>query len=160
PEGSLADWRRNEGGVGQLPLEEKLELVAQVAAALAAAHKCGVIHADVKPSNILLRKADGRLQAALTDFGIGRVTDRQQLQQHNITVDLTRAIKGSSGWGTVGYLAPELQDGRQLPTTSSDIFALGVVLYKMVVGDPESPFGDGWERNVRDKLQCQASAEL
>jgi class 3 adenylate cyclase len=153
PEGSLADWDRKHGGIKSLPLADRLELVAEVADTLAAAHPLGVIHADIKPGNILLRKEGERLHAALADFGIGRITDLQQFQQRHITLtDMSQALQRSSGRGTPAYAAPELQGGHD-PTTLSDIYSLGVVLYQMVVGElwgQKGVFGSGWEKEVED----------
>jgi serine/threonine protein kinase len=77
-----------------VPLATRLELVAQTAQALAAAHSVGILHKDVKPANILVA-VDGRgaPRARLTDFGIGLLTDRQGLVDHGITVSgLTESL--------------------------------------------------------------------
>ena len=160
--GDLADWAAAQGGLAAaqgglaaVPLATRLELVAQVAEALAAAHSVGVLHKDVKPGNVLVRDAAGRLQARLADFGIALLTDQARLERAGITLlgitqtVATRPHSGSSG--TPLYQAPELMEGKTA-TVQADIYALGVVLFQMAVGDFGRALGPGWEREVEDAL--------
>ncbi|MEM8932807.1 MAG: protein kinase, partial [Acidobacteriota bacterium] len=152
--GSLDTWLTALGGVEQVPLDIRLDLVAQVAEALAAAHSVGVLHKDVKPGNILVYlDAEGRPRARLADFGISAVTDKDRLRRAGITVaaGLTRNESGSDGAGTRLYQAPEVLEGKA-STVHCDVYALGVVLYQLVVGDLASALGSGWERRVDDEL--------
>ena len=153
--GSLLEWAESKGGVAGIPLPERLEIVAQVAQALSAAHSVGVLHKDIKPANILITvDREGQPRAKLTDFGIGLLTDVGQLAEYGITVvgmtDMA-ATRSSSTSGTVQYLAPELLEGK-LPTVQADIYSLGVILYQLVVGDPQRTLAPGWERQVEDEL--------
>ncbi len=103
---------------GPPPLPVALMIVADVLAALEAAHQRGIIHRDVKPDNILVG-ADGRLK--LSDFGIAKIVSDTRLT-------LTGHLVGSPS-----YMAPEQADG--LPCTPrSDVFSTGVVLYELVCG--------------------------
>ncbi len=156
--GDLQAWAAAKGGLDQIPLRTRLELVAQTAVALGAAHSVGVLHKDVKPSNILVSEPPDRAtpRAALTDFGIGLITDREALMRRGITAaGLTETLVSSStpstGGGTRMYMAPELIEGKPA-TTLSDIYALGVVLYQMVVGDFRHALAPGWERDISDPL--------
>jgi len=99
-------------------------IARDVAAALRDAHGKGVVHRDVKPSNIMiLREPDGREQAKLVDFGVS-----SDLDSKGVEPDLTVA---GSVIGTAEYMAPEQAAG--LPATPAiDIFALGVVLFEML----------------------------
>jgi WD40 repeat protein/class 3 adenylate cyclase/tRNA A-37 threonylcarbamoyl transferase component Bud32 len=157
PGGNLADWIKQRGGFEKVTLRLRLEIVAQIATALAAAHSVGVVHKDVKPSNILIEeRRDGSIQVRLTDFGIGQLLDGQALERAGITsTGFTETASAmtelSSRTGTRLYMAPELIAGRQ-PSIQSDIYSLGVLLYQLIVGDLSQPMTTDWERNVRDPL--------
>lgn len=153
--GDLTRWAERRGGLAEVPMGLRLELVAQAADALAAAHSVGVLHKDVKPANVLVgHDDDGRPQARLTDFGIGLLTDRSRLHQPGFTVlGFTEATVGdsSSAGGTVQYMAPELLEGKPA-TTQADVYSLGVLLYQIVVGDFERALATGWQRDIGDPL--------
>ncbi|MCC3777782.1 serine/threonine-protein kinase [Streptomyces sp. UNOB3_S3] len=102
-------------------------LVAQTASGLAAAHRQGVVHRDVKPGNLMIDAATGTLK--IGDFGIARFVDET-------SAGLTRA---GQIVGTSTYLAPERALGRTAGP-ESDVYALGCVLYQMLIGRP--PFWD------------------
>ena len=106
---------------GPLKLEPILRIGYQVAAGLAAAHSQGLIHRDVKPSNILLEAGVERLK--LTDFGLARAADDVALTQ-------TGTIAG-----TPEYMSPEQAKGEVIDARS-DLFSLGSVLWTMAVGRP------------------------
>jgi eukaryotic-like serine/threonine-protein kinase len=156
-EGSLIDWLDGQGGAGAVPLALRLELVAQTADALAAAHSAGVLHKDVKPGNVLIERCvDGQPRVCLGDFGSARMLDARQLQALRITrMGFTQPLTDEqSTSGTWIYLAPELVAGLP-PTVRSDIFALGVLLYQLVVGDLKRSLAPGWERLLDDPLLCE-----
>lgn len=102
---------------GPLPGHEAARIVAQVAAALDAAHAAGVIHCDVKPANVIC-DAEGR--AKLTDFGIARAARGKA--EHELI-------------GTPRYIAPERIEGRA-PTPQSDVYSLALVAYELLAGRP------------------------
>jgi class 3 adenylate cyclase len=154
--GDLVEWIAEEGGFGEVPLDMRLELAAQVADALGAAHRAGILHRDVKPQNVLVATdANGAPLARLTDFGIGLVTDRAALAARGLPeAGFTETVfgpEGSSGSGTRLYMAPELAAGHPA-TTCSDVFALGTLLYQLAVGDFRRPVGPGWERDIADEM--------
>ncbi len=105
---------------GRLDTDQTLDFVCQAAQALAAAHARGVVHRDIKPGNLLVT-ADGRLK--LTDFGIAR---------GDMSVTLTQT---GMVMGTAQYISPEQASGRPA-TSSSDLYALGVVAYECLAGTP------------------------
>ncbi len=151
--GSLLDWAGEQGGIRTIPLGTRLDLVARTASAVAAAHSVGVLHKDIKPGNILIYQDHEQPRPRLADFGIGLLTDRGQLEGRNITfAGFTRAVtEMDSLTGTPMYTPPEAFIGRPA-TVRGDVFALGVLLYQMVVGDLERPLGEGWERDIDDPL--------
>ena len=108
---------------GPLPLEDTTRIVAEIASALDALHAAGLVHRDVKPSNILL---DAERGALLTDFGLAKSRDYSMLTAPGQML------------GTLDYIAPEMLRGYE-PGPSSDLYALGCVVYECLAGMP--PFG-------------------
>lgn len=110
----------NDGGV--LPVDQVLDIVAQVAQGLAYAHEHEIVHRDVKPSNIMVVR-DGH--AKITDFGIARMASSSVRTQTGMVL------------GSPKYMSPEQVMGKPLDQRS-DIFSLGVMLYEMLTG--QAPF--------------------
>ncbi|HSB55260.1 MAG TPA: serine/threonine-protein kinase, partial [Gemmatimonadales bacterium] len=109
---------------GRLPIDEVIRIVADLADALNAAGKAGLVHRDVKPENILLDQASGR--AMLADFGIARAMAAD--------ADGVRTGQGVAV-GTPTYMSPEQAAGDSVDTRS-DLYALAVVAYEMLAGRP------------------------
>lgn len=103
-----------------LPEAAVLEIAAQLAEALAYAHRQGVVHRDVKPANVIFDPASRR--AVLTDFGLARGPDAQ-------------ATRSGVMLGSPTYMAPELLAGAS-PDGRSDLYALGVLTYELLTGRP------------------------
>lgn len=153
-DGNLVDWCGAQGGAERIPVEERVAMLAQLAAALGAAHALGVLHQDIKPSNVLVRMQDGKPQLVWADFGSGRLLAPERLAQMGITRQLSTAtLAGPAGLleGTLHYVAPELFRG-EAPTIRSDLYAMGVLLYQLICGDLRRPVAVGWEQNVGDEL--------
>jgi serine/threonine protein kinase len=151
--GDVGQWTEGQGGLAAVPLETRLDVVAQCAEALAVAHGVGVLHKDLKPSNVLVVDRDSVPRIKLTDFGSGALLDAERLSSLGITrlgYTATVGVLDSSS-GTPLYLPPEVLAG-QPATVQADIYALGVMLYQAVVGDFRKPLASGWEREVSDPL--------
>ncbi len=161
--GNLLEWVAEQGGVESVPVATRLELIAQVAEALAAAHSVGVLHKDVKPSNVLITTgSDGEPSVRLTDFGIGLITDRNALADRGITIfDLTEMVADgtTTPGGTHLYMAPEVVEGRT-PTVQADVYALGVMLYQFLVRDFSRALAPGWRRDLDDELLIEDVAAM
>jgi non-specific serine/threonine protein kinase len=149
----LLQWWQAQGGATGVPLQQRLDLLMAVADSLADAHAVGVLHKDLKPGNILVEAAsDGGWRTRLADFGSAHLLQLDRLTQFGITrLGFTATQAGISSGGTPLYLAPEvIADGSA--TALSDVYALGVVLYQLVVGDLRKPLAPGWERDVPDEV--------
>jgi tetratricopeptide (TPR) repeat protein len=105
-----------------LTMEESLSLLRSAADAIGAAHASGVVHRDVKPSNLFLRDRDVR-QVIILDFGVARLQDESG----------ARTATGQA-IGTIGYMAPEQARGDKLVDARADVFALGCVLFECLTG--------------------------
>jgi Tol biopolymer transport system component len=114
----------------QLPLRKVLDIGAQIAEGLAAAHGAGITHRDLKPDNVMVTK-DGRVK--ILDFGLAKVRGPQRGEEESRTA----VSDPGAVMGTVGYMSPE-QVRAQAVDGRSDIFSLGVLLHELIRG--ERPF--------------------
>jgi Tol biopolymer transport system component len=121
----------------QLPVDEAVGLAVKVANALDAAHEQGVIHRDIKPANILLSRGE----PLVADFGIALAV--QQAGGGRLT-------ETGLSLGTPYYMSPEQATGEQRIGPPADVYALGCVLYEMLVGEP--PFGGGTAQAVLGRI--------
>ncbi len=121
----------------QLPLDEAVRIAREVASALDYAHRHHVVHRDIKPENILLH--DG--QAFVADFGIALALS---------SAGGTRMTETGMSLGTPHYMSPEQALGEREITARSDVYALGVVLYEMLLGEP--PFTGPTAQSILAKL--------
>ncbi len=112
-------------GKHNFSVKQVIDIGAQAAEGLAAAHEKGIVHRDIKPENIMLMKSG---VVKVMDFGLAKF---------NTAADVSRLTKAGTTLGTVGYMSPEQVQGQDVDHRS-DIFSLGVVLYELLSG--ESPF--------------------
>jgi len=129
PGQTLADRLRK----GPLPLAQALDIGAQIAEALDAAHKHGIIHRDLKPGNVMLTKAG----AKLLDFGLAKLVaygERPALasEASDPTQTVPMTARGTIV-GTLQYMAPEQLEGKEADART-DLWALGALLFEMVTG--------------------------
>ena len=150
----LPNWAVGDQGIQGLPAPERIALFLQIARAVAAAHSVGVLHKDLKPANVLIGGSPSAWRACLTDFGNSRLLEPGRLDELGVTamgLTLTQGVDGANLSGTPLYLAPELLAGGP-PTTASDLYALGLMLYQLLVGDFRRPMSTGWQRDVDDEV--------
>jgi non-specific serine/threonine protein kinase len=149
-DGDFADWAATHGGLGALSLDERLDLCIGLCDAVAELHEAGVIHKDLKPENLYpVREGSDRWRLVLSDLGAGEAA-QPRLLEFGITMSLV-ATASSQQAGSALYMAPEVIAG-ELPTQRSDVFALGVLAYQIVVGNLRRSLAPGWENDVEDPL--------
>jgi eukaryotic-like serine/threonine-protein kinase len=129
----------------QLSVDDAVRLTREVASALDYAHRHHVIHRDIKPENILLH--DG--QALVADFGIALAVS---------AAGGTRMTETGMSLGTPHYMSPEQAMGEREITARSDVYALGAVLYEMLVGEP--PFTGPTAQAIVAKVVTEAPRPL
>jgi DNA-binding winged helix-turn-helix (wHTH) protein/serine/threonine protein kinase len=152
---NLVAWDATHGRLAALGVAERLALFLQIAEAVSSAHRVGVLHKDLKPSNVLVEtRADGTHKLRVADFGCALLLEPERLAALEITRHGDLANQNASDLSETGsphYIAPELF-ANQVATAQSDLYALGVILYQIVVADLRRPMASGWEFAVADEL--------
>ncbi|PYX62767.1 MAG: hypothetical protein DMG78_32755, partial [Acidobacteria bacterium] len=180
----LRAWCEKEG-FENISVAGRLEIVAQVADGLLAAHEAGVIHRDVKPSNILIAECGVRnaewdpgvlpkpanelsssstdpkseirkLEVKLTDFGIGQVVSQEALAgMTRMGFTQTMLSPGSSSQAGTHLYMAPELLAGEPASNRSDIYSLGVVLYQLLIGDFTRPLTMGCIKRISDPLLCE-----
>ncbi len=113
----------------RLSVKARLELFVSVCQAVQHAHQKGIIHRDLKPGNVLVTEVDGRPTPKVIDFGVAKATEVK-------LTDMSLADVGAIV-GTPAYMSPEQADPSSMDIdTRTDVYALGVILYELLVGSP------------------------
>ena len=119
-------------------LGEVLEITVQMLAALDAAHEAKIVHRDMKPENVMIRRRDHVVK--VLDFGLAKVTEKKRSETDWLASEEISEFKTAPGliMGTVNYMSPEQAQAKPVDARS-DIWSTGVILYEMVAGT--KPFG-------------------
>jgi len=141
----LNDWLEKQGGIEKIPMKTRLEMIAQLAIALSAAHDSEGQYEDLKSGKSSAQSDDSdSSRIPLTDSGIS-------LLIHEGVPEILIENISKGGNDNMLYTAPELLDGRP-PSPRSDVYSLGVLLYQLVVGDISRPLDPDWKQAVSDDI--------
>lgn len=113
------DLKKIIKAMGALPVDRALNLAIQICNGIGFAHRAGLVHADVKPQNILVTRDD---MVKVTDFGIAQALSDSQPGERQTVV-----------WGSPHYFAPEQARGEK-PTPAADVYSIGIVMFEMLTG--------------------------
>jgi TolB-like protein/Tfp pilus assembly protein PilF len=136
-------------GRGPLDLSQALDIVEQIAEALGDAHKQGLVHCDLKPSNVMVTSG-GRVK--VLDFGVAQRQSERVAGPRDETRAIARSGRVTEIVGTLPYVAPEQATGRAVDGRA-DIFSLGVMLYELACG--QRPFGGDNDAQVLEAILRQ-----
>ena len=133
-----------------VPLTARLQMLQQVCSAVQHAHQKGIIHCDLKPSNVLVTLVEGSPIPKVIDFGISRATA-------DTSADWSR-----QGYpvGTPAYMSPEQIGGSKDIDTRSDIYSLGVIMYELLTGRPPFANEESTTTSTGDMRHCLLHEEL
>ena len=145
----------------RLTTHERLDLFCDLCSALQHAHDQGIVHRDIKPGNVLVTRLDGQAVSKVIDFGVAKAID-QRITERTLFTNLGLIV------GTPEYMSPEqagMLDGEVTPRT--DVYALGVLLYELVVGNRPFEFGQlreqgllEMQRAIREDAPARPSTRL
>ena len=144
---------------GTLPVPEALPVAAQIAAGLLAAHDAGVIHRDLKPANIMI---DANGHALIADFGIARasgtaepaVAERRAAETRQRRSAPNDATQIGTVIGSIDYMAPEQARGEKVDHRA-DIYAFGLILYRMLVGRRFAPGATDTFADLKARMETE-----
>jgi eukaryotic-like serine/threonine-protein kinase len=120
---------------GPLPVRKALDIAAQMAGGLAAAHEKGIVHRDLKPENVFLTKDD---RVKILDFGVAKLSQREKAVDKPAQAGtMSLLTEAGTVFGTVAYMSPEQVRGEPVDHRS-DIFSFGTIVYEMISG--KNPF--------------------
>src|SRR5581483_3053329 len=114
---------------GRIALGDAVGLVTQMAKGLRAAHEAGIVHRDLKPQNVFLAEQDGEIVVKILDFGVAKMTD----------LAAGEATKIGDVLGSPHYMSPEQARGLAEVDQRSDLWALGVIVFRMITGQLAFP---------------------
>jgi len=151
---NLREWAAEQNRLTAMESPDRLDLFLQIADAVGAAHSVGVIHKDIKPSNVLVSPLRRGWRVKIADLGSGRLIDSEKLSDlamSRLGFTVTEQPGSDSDGGTPLYLAPEQLAGGPA-TILSDVYALGLLLFQLTTGDLTRPLVPGWQRHISDPL--------
>lgn len=153
---NLLAWSETQRSHGGLSREVCLQIMTDLAEAVATVHSFRIVHNDLKPANVLISPSPvqgGRWQVKVADFGVASVLGENRLAEFQLG-DRTLQPPAAGVGGTSLYQAPEVGPGRT-PTLKADVYALGVIFFQLLCGDYQKTPYPGWEQQIGDPILQQ-----
>jgi len=144
--GDMVTWSAARGGLQTIAQEDRLRLATTLMTVISQFHQLGVIHADLKPSNVFVADDEGCV-LKLGDLGANRPLSRAEVQNLSASLKIQAGIPAECTLSSAWYCAPERLVGADA-TMQTDVYACGVLLYQLAVGDFNAVLGAGWEEQI------------
>lgn len=158
-QGNLADWASAGGRLSGLPRATRLRIAQALCASVARLHAAGLAHRDLKPQNLYVETQVDGYRILLADLGAGAGVLPPGVDGSGVPIgNLTRLGSTEEELGSDIYLAPELLSGAAA-TIQSDLYALGLLVFQLMVGDLRRTLAPGWESMLADPLLAADIAE-
>lgn len=141
--GSLASWVKNSSGLSLINKTERLDLLSQWSGALVTIHESGVVHRNICPDSLYIDEVKGIKLAKIGGFSMAAVDPSMAKIKLNLDGFIEIPVKRSA------YMAPELVAGGSA-NQASDVYALGVLIFKVMTGDLQGGFDDQWQGQISD----------
>lgn len=154
PAGNLADWAARDARLASLDEAQRVALAVALCRAVADLHEADIAHRDLKPENLyVVSEAPEPWRVVLGDLGVGLGLLPPGVDEIGVPIgQLTRHGAAPGTGGSSGrYIAPEVLAGHPA-TAKSDLYALGVLIFQIVVGDLQRPLAPGWQEDIADPL--------
>lgn len=149
--GTLQEWIAQQAGVAVLDYEPRaLALIQTVASVMTSAHATGLIHGDLSPKNVLIRRDESGEYALLSDFGSAQVRAAERIRLLELSLPMMPPT-GISHSSTLIYAAPELLRGAPA-SEATDVYAFGVLLFQTLARDTHRTLSPGWEAVIAEPL--------
>jgi len=152
--GSLIDWSlASPNDFRDFTPAERIRFIIELARILQRVHEAKVIHKDIKPANIFIRRDRHGIHPVIADFGISCVIDSERRQKYDQpgqhTLSSPISMIGTVRTGTDMFMPPEYQEAGAKPTVKGDIYALGILLYQLLISNFQKPWEGYQECNRR-----------
>ncbi len=146
--GNFPDWLKNNGGLSQIDMNQRVLFLIDIAHALCQLHGVGVIHHNLSPNSLFVDNSDDGLTIKIGELGFSTLLDHKHLKGHDLTHFNTKLT--SCDFQTHGvYTAPESSQHNET-SMAGDIYAFGIIIYQILIGDIYCSFNEKWQKHIKN----------